>query len=190
MYNLKIISSTVRPGRKGPLVVAWITELAKQNGNFTVELLDLGEIKLPMMDEPNHPVMKNYQHAHTKWWSAKIDEADAFIFVTAEYDYNYPAPLRNALEYLSQEWGYKPAAIVSYGGVSAGTRASNALKADLSTFRMVPLAESVNFPFFQQNINDENEFVANETSHKAAQNMLKQLVRWTKGLKAIKEDKE
>jgi len=97
--------------------------------------------------------------------------------------------LRNALEYLSQEWGYKPAAIVSYGGVSAGTRAANALKADLSTLRMVPLTEAVNFPFFQQNINDENKFVANETSYKAAQNMLKQLVRWTKGLKAIKEDK-
>src|SRR6185312_2489312 len=189
MYKLKVISSTVRPGRKGPIVAAWITDLAKQNGNFDVELLDLGEIKLPMMDEPNHPVMKNYQHEHTKWWSAKIDEADAFIFVTAEYDYNYPAPLRNALEYLSQEGCYKPAAIVSYGGVSAGTRAANALKADLSTFRMVPLAESVNFPFFQQNINDENEFEANETSHKAAENMLKQLVRWAKGLKAIKEDK-
>ena len=190
MYNLKVISSTVRPGRKGPLVAAWITELAKQNGNFNVELLDLGEIKLPMMDEPNHPVMKNYQHAHTKWWSAKIDEADAFIFVTGEYDYNYPAPLRNALEYLSQEWGYKPAAIVSYGGISAGTRAANALKADLSTFRMVPLAEAIHFPFFQQNITDENEFMPGEISQKSAHNMLKQLVRWTKGLKAIKEDKE
>ncbi len=190
MYNLKVISSTVRPGRKGPLVAKWITELAKENENFNVELLDLGEIKLPMMDEPNHPLMKQYQHEHTKRWSAKIDEADAFIFVTAEYDYNYPAPLRNALEYLSQEWGYKPAAIVSYGGVSAGTRAANSLKADLSTFRMVPLAESVNFPFFQQNLNDENEFSPNEVSLKSAQNMLKQLVRWTKGLKAIKEDQD
>ncbi|MGN6531584.1 MAG: NADPH-dependent FMN reductase [Ginsengibacter sp.] len=190
MYNLKVISSTVRPGRKGPIVAAWITEQAKQNGNFTVEYIDLGELKLPMMDEPNHPVMKNYLHEHTKKWSAKIDEADAFIFVTAEYDYNYPAPLRNALEYLSQEWNYKAAAIVSYGGVSAGTRASNALKADLSTFKMVPITESVNFPFFQQNINDENEFTATEVSRKAAANMLKQLVRWTKGLKAIREDKE
>lgn len=189
MYNLKVISSTVRPGRKGPLVAAWITKLAKQNENFNVEFLDLGEINLPMMNEPHHPVMKNYQHEHTKWWSAKIEEADAFIFVTAEYDYNYPAPLRNALEYLSQEWGYKPAAIVSYGGISAGTRAANALKADLSTFRMVPLTESVNFPFFQKYFNGKNEFVANENSYKAAANMLKQLVRWTKGLKAIKDDK-
>lgn len=190
MYKLKIISSTVRPGRKGPVVAAWITELAKQHGKFDVEFLDLGEINLPMMNEPNHPVLKKYQHEHTQWWSAKIEEADAFIFVTAEYDYNYPAPLRNALEYLFHEWGYKPAAIVSYGGISGGTRATNALKADLSTFRIVPLAESVHFPFFQTHINDQNEFEANEVVHKSADNMLKQLARWAKGLKAIKEDKE
>lgn len=189
MYNLKIISSTVRPGRKGPVVTQWIAELAKQNGNFNVEVLDLGEINLPMMDEPNHPRLKKYTKEHTKRWSAKIEEADAFIFVTAEYDYNYPAPLRNALEYLSEEWGYKAAGIVSYGGVSAGTRAFNSLKADLSTFRIVPLMESVNFPFFNQNINDENEFVVNEVSHKAAETMLHQLVRWTKGLQLIKADK-
>jgi NAD(P)H-dependent FMN reductase len=188
MYNLKIITSTVRPGRKGPLVASWITGLARQHGQFNVELLDLAEIKLPMMDEPNHPRLKKYQHNHTKWWSAKIEEADAFIFVTAEYDYNYPAPLRNALEYLSLEWTYKAAGMVSYGGISGGTRATNSLRGDLATLGMVPIQESVNFPFFNQNINDQNEFVANETAHKAAEVMLNQLLRWTKGLKLIRED--
>jgi NAD(P)H-dependent FMN reductase len=189
MYNLKIITSTVRPGRKGPVVANWITELAKQQESFNVELLDLAEINLPMMDEPNHPTLKKYVHEHTKRWSAKIDEADAFVFVTAEYDYNYPAPLRNALEYLNHEWGYKAAGIVSYGGISAGTRATNSLKAYLSTFRIVPLQEAFNFPFLNHNIHDQGEFVANETSHKAADNMFKQLLRWTKGLKMIREDK-
>lgn len=188
MYNLKIISSTVRPGRKGPLVTKWIAGLAEADGNFRVEVLDLGEINLPMMNEPHHPSLKKYEHEHTKWWSAKIEEADAFIFVTAEYDYNYPAPLRNALEYLSKEWGYKAAGIVSYGGVSAGTRASNSLKADLSTFRVVPLTEAVHFPFFQQHIDSENGFHPADISYKAAETMLKQLLRWTKGLKTIRED--
>lgn len=188
MYNLKIINSTVRPGRKGPVVTKWIAEIAKQDENFNVEVLDLGEINLPMMNEPNHPVLKKYEHEHTKWWSAKIDEADAFIFVTAEYDYNYPAPLRNALEYLSQEWSYKPAGVVSYGGVSAGTRAMNSLKNDLASLKVVTLTESVNFPFFQKNINDQDEFEATEISNKAALIMLKQLVRWSKGMKSIRED--
>lgn len=189
MYNLKIISSTVRPGRKGPVVANWIADIAKNHGYFNVELLDLGEINLPLMDEPNHPRLRKYEHEHTKRWSAKIDEAEIFIFVTAEYDYNYPAPLRNALEYLVQEWQFKAAGIVSYGGVSAGTRASNSLKADLSTLKMVPIFESVSFPFFENNINDENIFEANDISLKAAKTMLTQLIRWTKGLKIIKEDK-
>lgn len=188
MYNLKIISSTTRPGRKGPMITKWIADIAAKDDNFKTEVLDLGEINLPMMNEANHPSLKKYEHEHTKWWSTKIEEADAFIFVTGEYDYNYPAPLRNALEYLYHEWGYKAAGIVSYGGVSAGTRAANSLKADLSTFRIVPLMEAVNFPFFQQNINDQNEFEANEVSLKAAETLLKQLLRWTKGLKTIRED--
>lgn len=189
MYNLKIISSTVRPGRKGPVVAAWIEGLAKQHGSFNVELLDLGEINLPMMNEANHPRLKKYEHEHTKKWSATIEEADCFIFVTAEYDYNYPAPLRNALEYLVQEWAYKAAGIVSYGGVSAGTRAVNGLKMDLTTFKMVPIGEMVNIPFFNQFINDDQKFVPNEITNKAAHTMLNEIVRWTKGLRLIKEDK-
>ncbi len=188
MYQLKIITSTVRPGRKGPIVAKWITEIATKDVNFEVELLDLGEINLPLMDEPNHPSLQKYEHEHTKWWSRKIDEADAFIFVTGEYDFNYPAPLRNALEYLFKEWAYKAAGIVSYGGLSGGTRAANSLKSDLSTFSVVPLYQAVNFPFFTKNINDQDEFEANEISEKAAATMLRELLRWTKGLKTIRED--
>src|SRR5690606_23254526 len=188
MYNLKILTSTIRPGRKDITVASCITKIAEEYVAFQVELLDLTKINLPLMNEPNHPSLKKYEHELAKKWSASIEAADAFIFVTAEYDHNYPAPLRNALEYLYHEWGYKAAGIVSYGGVSAGTRACNSLKADLSTFKIVPLQEAVNFPFFQQNINDQNEFDATEHAHKAAETMLKQLVRWTKGLKAIKKD--
>jgi NAD(P)H-dependent FMN reductase len=189
MYNLKIITSTVRPGRKGPVIAAWVTAFAKSYGEFNVELLDLAEIKLPMMDEANHPAMKKYEHHHTKKWSASIEEAEAFIFVTAEYDYNYPAPLRNALEYLYHEWAYKAAGIVSYGGVSAGTRAANSLKNDLASLRVVALPDPVHFPFFTNFINEEGEFVPNETSIKAANAMMKELVRWTKGMKVIRENK-
>lgn len=188
MYNLKVISSTTRPGRKGPIVASWITDVAKQHDSFDVEMLDLGEIDLPMMDEPNHPRMKKYEHEHTKQWSAKIDEADAFIFVIAEYNHTYPASLQNALQYLSQEWNYKAAGIVSYGGVSAGTRAYIDLKRDLFTFKMAPLVESVNIPFFAQFINDEDKLVPNDVMNKAADTMLDELARWSAGMKVIKEN--
>jgi NAD(P)H-dependent FMN reductase len=189
MINLKIITSTVRPGRKGPVITRWIEDVARKHGAFTVEVLDLAVINLPLMNEANHPRLKKYEHEHTRNWSASVEEADAFIFVTAEYDFNYPAPLRNAIEYLYHEWTYKAAGIVSYGGVSAGTRATNALKADLASMKVVPIPEYVNIPFFTQHINDEDEFLAPEMSTKAAEAMLTELVRWSKGLKLIRENR-
>jgi NAD(P)H-dependent FMN reductase len=190
MYKLKIISSTVRPGRKGPIVGKWITGAAAGHGAFEVEFLDLGEINLPLMNEAIHPIMRQYEHEHSKQWSAKIEEADAFIFVTAEYDYSYPASLKNALEYLVHEWAYKPVGIVSYSaGAFAGVRAVMSLKADLLSLKAIALGEMVNIPMLQQFINEENEFVADERLIAASTLMLNQLARWTKGLKAIKEDK-
>ncbi|WP_224994646.1 NADPH-dependent FMN reductase [Cesiribacter sp. SM1] len=190
MYKLKIISSTVRPGRKGPKIAAWVADTVRRDGRFQVEVLDLGDTNLPLMNEAAHPVLKQYEHEHTKRWSEKIEEADAFIFVTAEYNFGYPSALRNALEYLVQEWAYKAAGIVSYGGVSAGTRAANSLRADLTTLRVVPVYEMVNLPFFAQFINDLQEFVPSEVTQKAAEAMLNELFRWTKGMKLIKENKE
>ncbi len=190
MYKLKIISSTVRPGRKGPIVARWIAEAATNTGNFDAELLDLGEINLPLMNEAVHPMMKQYEHEHTKQWSAKIEEADAFIFVTAEYDYSYPAPLKNALEYLVHEWSYKPAGIVSYSaGAFAGVRAAMNLKTDLLSLRTIALAEGVNIPLLGQLIDEEGVFNPNEQIKTSSATMLNQLLRWTNGLNAIKEDK-
>lgn len=189
MYKLKIITSTVRPGRKGPIVARWVAEQANATGKFEAEVLDLGEVNLPLMNEPVHPIMRQYEHDHTKAWSAKIEEADAFVFVTAEYDYSYPAPLKNALEYLMHEWGYKPAGLVSYSiGPFAGVRAVNNLKSDLLTLRTIALGEIVPIPQLDQFISEEGLFTPNELVITATNTMLKQLVRWTKGLKAIRED--
>lgn len=186
MFKLKIISATVREGRKGPVIGRWITEIAREYTEFGVEFIDLGELKLPIMDEPKHPSLQQYERDYTKKWSKMIEEADAFIFVTGEYNFGYPSPLRNALEYLVKEWGYKPAGIVSYGGVSAGTRAANVLKSDLSTLGVVPLTQAVNFPMFSKLINDSNELEASDVSVKAAHVMLKELLRWTKALKPLR----
>lgn len=189
MYNLKIITSTVRPGRKGPIIAEWIAAQAQESGWFNTEVLELGEINLPVMNEPVHPAMKQYSFDHTKSWSAKIEEADAFIFVTAEYDYSYPAPLKNALEYLVQEWAIKPAAIVSYSiGAFAGVRAAKELKNDLLSLRCVSIAEMVNIPFLNEYIAEDGTFNPNEQMIKAAKTMLPQLNKWAKGLEAIRQD--
>lgn len=187
MYNLKIISTSVRPTRKGPVVARWIENIVKEFKEFELEMIDLGELNLPMMDEPNHPALQKYEKEHTKAWSKKIAQADAFIFVTAEYNGNFPAPLHNAFEYLVKEWAYKAAGIVSYGGVSAGLRAASNLKGYIPMFKLVPVPEMVNFSFFSKNINDEEVLEANEISIKAAHNMLKEILKWTEVLKPLRK---
>ncbi len=186
MYQLKIIGATVRPSRQGPFITDWVAAQARAQSTFEVEVLDLQALNLPLMDEPHHPALRQYTHAHTKRWSAKIAEADAFIFVTAEYNFTYPAPLQNALEYLVHEWGYKAAGIVSYAGVSAGTRAWNALKSDLPSYRVVPLVEAVNIPFFTQFIQN-GQFMPNQVTAAAMATLLQELTRWTKALQVLRQ---
>lgn len=188
--KIKVINSTTRPGRKGPKIAVWISEYVQKNFDFDVEFIDLGELNLPLMNEPHHPRLQQYQHEYTKQWSRKIDEADAFIFVTAEYNHSFPAPLKNAIDYLSQEWNYKPVGFVSYGGVSGGTRATNALKQVVSTLKMVPLFEAVHIPFYTNFISERTgKFEPNEITTGAAETMLQELETWANALKNIREKK-
>jgi NAD(P)H-dependent FMN reductase len=128
MPKLHVILASTRPGRAGEPIADWFVERAAAHGAFDVELVDLAEVALPFMDEPNHPRLRRYTHEHTKAWSARVDSADAFVFVTPEYNYGLTAPLKNAIDYLHFEWQHKPVGFVSYGGVAAGTRAVQMLK--------------------------------------------------------------
>src|SRR5690625_918470 len=143
---------------------------------------------LPPMAEPNHPVVATSDFDATKQSSRKLTEAPAFILLTADFHHPHPAPLQNALHYLIQEWAYKAAGIVSYGGVSAGTRAFKDLKSDLSTLSVVGLVKAVHIPFFTDFINREEEFVPNDVLKESARVMLDELARWTKGMQVIRED--
>jgi NAD(P)H-dependent FMN reductase len=186
MYNLKIITASTRPGRKGPALADWIFETAKKHTEFSVGLLDLAIINLPFLDEPEHPRFQKYTKEHTKKWSATIQSADAFIFVTPEYNYSYPATLKNALDFVSNEWNYKPVAFVSYGGVAGGTRAVQALKQVVTALKMMPLMEAVNVPFFTKFIDEQNKFNADEIIQKSAEAMLKELLKWTEALHGMR----
>lgn len=187
MHTIKIITSTTREGRKGILVAEWITALAKQTNRFTIELLDLAQINLPLMDEPAHPRLQQYRHEHTRQWSQTISEADGYIIVLAEYNFGFPAPIKNALDYLYNEWARKPVAFVSYGGVSGGLRSTQMLKQVVTALNMMPVTEQVAIPFFAKLVNDKGEFVPTEAVTKSADAMLNELEKWTVALKRMRE---
>lgn len=187
MQQLKIITSTTRPGHKGILVANWITEIAKKDERFETELLDLAKINLPLMDEPNHPRLQQYTQGYTKAWSKTIDSADCFIIVLGEYNYGFPAPIKNALDFLFNEWKYKPVGIASYGGVSGGLRAAQMLKQVVTTLSMMPLTEAVNIPFFAKYITDEEKFVPEDLAVKSAHVMLNGLHQWSEAMSVLRQ---
>lgn len=177
MPRLMIVIGSTRPGRAGISVAEWFIGRAENHGKFDVEVRDLAELNLPMLDEPNHPRLRRYTHAHTREWSARVDAADAFVFITPEYNHGYPAALKNAIDYLHWEWADKPVGFVSYGGVAAGTRALQQLKPVVSVLKLVPVSEAVTVPFFSQFINDDGVLEPNEVMQQSATSMLDELVR-------------
>jgi NAD(P)H-dependent FMN reductase len=186
MPNLTIIIGSTRPGRAGAAIAQWFAARAKDHGGFDVTVVDLAEVDLPLLDEPNHPRLRQYTRQHTKDWSAIIDAADAFVFVTPEYNYGYPAALKNAIDYLHHEWQHKPVGFVSYGGVAAGTRAVQQLKQVVTTLRMLPVFDSVNIPFHTQFLDSDGVLQPNEVMEKAADTMLDELVRTEAALRPLR----
>ncbi len=187
MLKLHVVIASTRPGRVGPSVADWFLELARADQRFETLAVDLDEIDLPLLDEPNHPRLKKYENEHTKRWSAIIDAADAFVFVTPEYNYSSAPSLLNALDYVYHEWKYKPAGFVSYGGASGGLRAVQMTKLPVSALGMMPLPEGVSIPFFAQHRDESGKFVGTEGMQKAARTMLDELARWAGALKPLRE---
>lgn len=111
---------SVRPGRRCPQIAQWVIGIAKASSTLKYELVDLADWRLPMDDEPDIPARGNYTRRHTRAWSRKIAAAGAFVFVTPQYNWGYPAVLKNALDHLHKEWEGKPIVIVTYGGHGGG----------------------------------------------------------------------
>jgi NAD(P)H-dependent FMN reductase len=185
--KLNIIICSTRPGRVGKPVGDWIYAHARENEvGFETVLTDLAELELPMLDEPNHPRAQNYQHEHTRRWSEIVDASDAFVLVIPEYNFTMPATLVNAVDYLYNEWAYKPVSFVSYGGVSGGLRSVQSSKGLLTGLRMMPLPEQVTIPMVFDHLKDD-AFFANDLHKKSADTMLAELAKWSRALKGLRE---
>jgi NAD(P)H-dependent FMN reductase len=184
--KLTIVIGSTRPGRAGLPIARWFAQRAAAHGGFDVTVADLAEVNLPLLDEPDHPRLRRYRHHHTKRWSEMVEASDAFVLVTPEYNYGYPAPLKNALDYLHEEWQHKPVGFVSYGGVAAGTRAVQQLKQVVTTLKMLPVVESVNIPFHAQFLDGEGGVTANDIMEQAVVAMLAELVRTESALRPLR----
>ncbi|MFF6952252.1 NADPH-dependent FMN reductase [Streptomyces iakyrus] len=185
--TLTTVVASTRPGRVGRSVADWFTARAAQCEQFESHVVDLRELALPFFDEPHPPALQQYTHKHTRAWSRIVDASDAFVFVTPEYNGGFPAPLKNAWDYLVVEWQHKPAAFVSYGGVSAGTRAVQMAKQVVANLRMLPIGPTVSIPFVSERVED-GAFLAGKIHEAAAEHMLDELVRTATVMRRLRRE--
>jgi len=134
-----VITSSVRARRIGLDISSWVAGIGRDAIGRDIEVVDLKDWPLPMDDEPGIPAVHDYAFAHTNAWSAKVADAAAFVFVTPQYNWGYPAPLKNALDHLYKEWSGKPAMIVSYGSRGGG-KCARQLREVLKALHMKPVA--------------------------------------------------
>jgi NAD(P)H-dependent FMN reductase len=184
--RLNIVIGSTRPGRIGPKVAEWFQGFAVDHGKFDAKLVDLADFELPVYDEPKHPRLQQYEHAHTKRWAESVASADAFVFVTPDYNYFAPPALVNALTYLSKEWAYKPAGLLSYGGVSGGLRAAQVEKQLLTSLRVMPIPEGVPVQMVNQYVGEDGVFRPGDSIASGAKTMLDELHRWAEALKPMR----
>jgi len=144
MSKLKIavIIGSVRPTRAGDKPAKWIAELAKQTGDFDVELVDLIDYPLPLFDAPASDLWAPTPNAVAAKWQAKLSEFDGYIIVTPEYNHSVPGALKNAID-----WAYKPfvkkaVAFVGYGSLG-GARAVEHLRNIVVELQAAPVRHAV-----------------------------------------------
>lgn len=183
--KLHTIICSTRPGRIGPAIATWFHEAAKAHGAFDCELVDLAEFDLPIFNEPRHPRLGQYEYEHTKKWAASVAAADAFAFVTPEYNFYAPPAMVNAVDYLSNEWQGKAATMVSYGGVSGGLRAAQSAKSLLTSVGVMPIPQGVGLPMAMQAIKD-GKFEASQPAQDGAKAALDSLAKWAAALKGMR----
>lgn len=186
MPKLLVVIASTRPDRLGGPIGRWAAEAARRHGGFDVEVADLAEVDLPPLDEPHPPRTGDYTQEHTKAWSALVDSADAFLFVTPEYNYGPPPSLLNAIDYLYWEWAYKPIGFVSYGGIAAGLRSVQVIKQIVTTVKAMPIPDGVAIPFVMKQF-ETGEFAPTPPMEATLPFHLDEVLRWTEALQPLRD---
>lgn len=182
-----IITGSIREGRVNLGVAQWVKEVVEASGKVEVEIVDLKEYDLPMFAEPMSPaytteLVESAKHAP---WSAKIASLDAFIFVTPEYNHGIPSVLKNALDFLYNEWNNKAAGIVSYGS-GGGIRSAEQLRVILSELQVAHVRTNPTFSLFTDFGEEGFKPAAEKIQKDTVLGMLDQLVLWGEAMNGVR----
>lgn len=184
MLKIAVIIGSTRPARVGESVAKWVFDLANQRGGAQFELIDLKDYNLPLLDEAIPPSMGQYEKEHTKRWAQKISEFDAFLFVTPEYNHGPSAALKNALDFIYEEWNNKVAGFVGYGS-AGGTRSVEQLRLICAELQMATVRSQVALSLMRD-FENFTKFKPQSFHEKKLHEVIDQLIMWGTAFQSIR----
>ena len=187
VIKIAIILGSTRPGRNGEAVARWVYEIAKKRIDAEFEYVDIKDFNLPLLDEPVPPSQGQYSKEHTQVWSAKIDSFDGYIFVTAEYNHGIPGALKNAIDFLYQEWNNKTAGFVSYGS-AGGVRSVEHLRLVMAELQIADVRAQVTLSLFTD-FDNFTKFKPAAFQEQYVNTLLDQVIAWGRALKFLRTQK-
>jgi NAD(P)H-dependent FMN reductase len=186
MIRIGIIIGSTRPGRKAEAVARWVHGLATKRSDAEFELVDIKDFDLPLLDEPMPPAAGKYSQPHTTAWAAKVASFDAYVFVTPEYNHGPSGALKNAIDYLYQEWNNKAAGFVGYGS-AGGTRAVEQLRQVMGELMVADVRAQVALSLFTD-FENFGTFKPAPMHEKSVNVMLDQVIAWGTALKTLRKE--
>jgi NAD(P)H-dependent FMN reductase len=165
--RVAVIIGSTRPGRLGPAVASWFTDHASSREDISIDLVDLVDGGADL--------------------GARLAAADAFVVVTPEYNHSFPAPLKQVIDAFSVEWRAKPAAFVSYGGISGGLRAVEQLRQVFAELHVVTIRDTVSLHGVWSHVGPDGRLIEDAARAGAARAMLNRLVWWARALANARE---
>lgn len=187
--RLVVLIGSVRDGRFGPVVAAWVAERAREHGGFDVDVVDLADVELPLALPAESPKFAGDAYprpAGMAQLTERLDAAHAFVLVTPEYNHSYPAALKAAIDWHFTQWTAKPVAFVSYGGAAGGRHAVLHLENVLTELHAVTIRDRLAFPNYFVNFEDGRPVDTQADQHAKA--MFEQLAWWATALRKARAD--
>ncbi|APX65203.1 NAD(P)H-dependent oxidoreductase [Sphingomonas sp. gentR] len=141
--HILIFYGSYRSDRQGIRLADYLVRSFRERG-AEPELIDAKAVGLPMLDRMYKEYPAGEAPEAMETLAAKIRAADAFVFVTGEYNWGQQPGLKNLTDHFLEEWYWRPAAIASYSaGRLAGAHASVAWHGTLSEMGMVVVSSTL-----------------------------------------------
>jgi NAD(P)H-dependent FMN reductase len=151
------------------------------------EFIDAKAVGLPMLDRMYKEYPKGTAPEAMEALAEKIRTADAFIFVTGEYNWGPQPGLKNLTDHFLEEWFWRPAAVASYSaGRFSGVRSGTVWHSILSEMGMVVVSSTLAVGPISQTLDEAGQPTgkAGEALEHAFPRFADDLAWWTEAARA------